>query len=65
MHRTAVSSVEVTIVVCVVLTLGVWTVLGLYDLGQTGRGLVLTTMGLFALTTAFWSQLRKKKDEDL
>jgi hypothetical protein len=65
MQRSAVSSVEATFVVCIALALGIWAVLGFYDPGQTGRGLVLIAVGLFAATTAVWSRLRKKKDEEL
>jgi hypothetical protein len=65
MQRTAVSSVEVTFVICIALALGIWTVLGFYYPGQAGRGLVLIAVGLFAIATVVWSRLRKKKDEDL
>ena len=65
MHRTAVSSTEVTLLVCIALALGIWTVLGFYNSGQTGRGLVLIAVGLFAVTMAVWSRLRRTKDEDL
>jgi hypothetical protein len=65
MQRTAVSSVGVTLAVCMALALGIWTVLGFYGSGQTGRGLVLIAVGLFALTMAVWSRLRGTKDEDL
>ncbi|HYR04302.1 MAG TPA: hypothetical protein VEO75_02855 [Nitrososphaerales archaeon] len=65
MPRNAVSSVEVTLVVCIALALGIGTVLGLRDAGQGGRGLVFLAVGLFAVTMAVWSRLRRKKDEDL
>jgi len=63
--RLAVTSVEVTFVVCIAVALGVWTVIGSYYPGQTGRGLVLIAVGIFALATAVWSRVRGKKDEDL
>jgi hypothetical protein len=65
MKRTAISSVEATFVICIALALGIWTVLGFLDSGQAGRGLVLVAVGLFAIATALWSRLRRKKDEDL
>jgi hypothetical protein len=65
MQRTAISSVEVTFAICIALALGVWTLLGLFDSGQAGRGLVLVAVGLFAIATAVWSRIRRKRDEEL
>jgi len=65
MPRNAVSSIEITLVVCIVLAVGIWTILGFGGSAQGGRGLVLIAVGLFALTMAAWSRLRRKKDEDL
>ena len=65
MQKTAVSSVEVTFVLCIALALAIWMVLGFYDPGQAGRGLVLIAVGLFAVSTAVWSRFRRKKDADL
>ncbi len=65
MGRNAVSSVEVTFGLCVALALGIWAASGFYSPGQMGRGLVLIAVGLFALVTAIWSRLRRKKDEEL
>lgn len=65
MARKAVSSVEATLVVCMVLAVGISTVFGFYNQGQAGRGLVLIALGLFALATAVWSRLRQSRDEDL
>ena len=65
MHRAAVSSVEVTFLVCIALTLVIWTALGFYYPGQASRGLVLIAVGLFAVAMAAWSRLRRKRDEDL
>jgi hypothetical protein len=63
--RQAVSSVEVTFGLCVALALGVWAATGFYDPGQAGRGLVLIAVGLFALATAVWSRVRRKRDDQL
>jgi len=65
MRRTAVSSVELTFGLCIALVLGIWAAFGFYDPGQAGRGLVLIVVGLFGVTTAVWSRLRRKKDEEL
>jgi hypothetical protein len=63
--RRAVSSVEATLVVCIVLALGISAAFGFYNQGQAGRGIVLIALGLFALATAIWSRLRQRRDEDL
>ena len=65
MQRTAVSSVEVIFGLCIALVLGVWAAFGFFDPGQVGRGLVLISVGLFGVTTALWSRLRRKRDEEL
>jgi hypothetical protein len=74
MRREAVSSVAVTLLACIALALGIWTLLGLYDPGLTSSGgsgtlsariLVFLALGLFAAATAIWSRLRRKKDEEL
>jgi hypothetical protein len=65
LRRSAVSSVEVTLALCIALAVGIWTVLGLYGSGQAGRGLVLIAVGLFAIATTIWSRLRTKAEEDL
>jgi len=65
MRRSAVSSVEVTFGFCVALALAIWAAFGFYDPGQAGRGLVLIAVGRFAVATAVWSRVRRKKDEEL
>ncbi len=65
MQRAAMSSAGVTLAVCIVVALGIWTVLGLYDSSQGGRGVVLLSVGLFAVAAAVGSHIRAKRDEDL
>jgi len=74
MQRAALSSVGVAVVVSIILALVVWAAIGVYDPGHaglgsqglgSGRGLVLIAVGLFAVTMAVWTRLRKTKDEDL
>jgi hypothetical protein len=69
MPKSGLSSVHVAIIISVVIVLGIWTLLGTYDPGLTGlasiRVMVLAAAGLFALTMAVLSRLRKRKDEDL
>jgi hypothetical protein len=68
--RRALSSVGAAVVVSIALALGVWAALGAFvgfgteGLGA-GRGLVLIAVGVFALTMAAWSRLRRKTDSEL
>jgi hypothetical protein len=69
-QRNALSSVKAALVLSIALALGIWAVLRILDPSgnqglSSGRGLLLIAVGLFAATTAVWSRLRKKKDEDL
>jgi len=72
--RRALSSVGVAVVLSIALALGIWAALGAFAPGQVGfgsqglgaaRGLVLIAVGVFAVTTAVWSRLRRKNDSDL
>ena len=74
MKRPALSSVEVAVVLSIALALGIWAALGVFAPGQAGfgskgagaaRGLVLIAAGVFAVTMAAWSRLRRKSDSDL
>jgi hypothetical protein len=74
MHRTAISSVQVAIVMSISVALAIWTLLGLYYPGQVGFGsgglfsgriLAALAAGIFVVSVAVWSRLRKKKDEEL
>ena len=74
MHRTALSSVQVAIVMSISVALAIWTLLGFYYPGQVGFGsgglssariLAALAAGIFVVSVAVWSRLRKKKDEDL
>lgn len=53
----------------VAIALGVWVALAQAGLGSQGlgaaRGLVLTAAGVFGVTMAAWSRLRRREDEDL
>jgi hypothetical protein len=72
--RTALSSVGVAVVLSISLALGIWAALGVFAPGQAGfgsqgvgaaRGLVLIAVGIFAVTMATWSRLRRTRDSDL
>jgi len=72
--RYAVSSVGASVVLSIGLALGIWVALGAVDPGQAGlgsqgvgasRGLVLIAVGVFAVTTAAWSRVRRKSDSAL
>ena len=74
MRRKAVSTVAVTFVLCIVLALGIWALVGFLDPALTGgsgssmisaRILIFLALGLFAVATAIWSRVRRKRDEDL
>jgi hypothetical protein len=74
MKRTALSSVQVAIVISISLALAIWTLLGVYYPGQIGFGsgglfsariLAALAGGAFVVSMAVWSRLRRKKDEDL
>jgi quinol-cytochrome oxidoreductase complex cytochrome b subunit len=73
-RRAALSSVAIILVICVVLALGIWTLIGSYDPKLTGAGgnqmlsariLIFLALGLFAVVTAVWSRIRRKRDEEL
>jgi hypothetical protein len=74
MLRTALSSVQVAIVMSVSFALAVWTLLGFYYPGQVGFGsgglfsariLAAFAAGVFVASMALWSLLHKKKDDEL
>jgi hypothetical protein len=74
LKRPALSSVGVAVVFSIALALGIWAALGAFAPGQAGfgsqgvgaaRGLVLIAVGVFAVTMALWSRLRRKSDSDL
>jgi hypothetical protein len=74
LKRPALSSVGAAVVFSIALALGIWTALGVFAPGQAGfgsqgigaaRGLVLIAVGVFAVTMAAWSRLRRKRDFDL
>lgn len=69
MKRRAVSQVGVAVVFSVALALGIWAALGAVGVASQGfgaaRGLVLTAVGVFGVTMAALSRLRRKDDGDL
>lgn len=69
MKRRAVSQVGAAVVFSVALALGIWMALGAVGVASQGlgaaRGLVLTAVGVFGVTMAAWSRVRRKNDEEL
>ena len=67
-NRRALSTVGVAVAFSIALALGIWAALGEAGLASQGlgaaRGLVLTAVGVFGVTMAAWSRLRRKNDSD-